>query len=56
MDLPKAFDCIPRDVLVAKLHAYGISFSAVTFIYSYFKRQKQNLKIHDVFSSSQTLL
>ena len=30
--------------------------NAATFIYSYLKRQKQNVKIHDVFSSFQTLL
>ena len=38
MDLSKAFDCIPYDLLVAKLHAYGISLNAATFIYSYLKR------------------
>ena len=26
------------------------------FIYSYLKRRKQNVKIHDIFSSIQTLL
>ena len=35
MDLSKAFDCIPHDLLVAKLHAYGLTEEAVTFIYSY---------------------
>ena len=56
IDLSNAFDCIPHDLLVAKLHSYGISLNAATFIYSYLKRRKQNVKIHDVFSSFQTLL
>ena len=56
MDLSKAFDCIPHDLLIAKLHAYGISLNAATFIYSYLKRRKQSVKIDDVFSSFQTLL
>ena len=55
LDLFKAFDCIPK-LHVAKLHAYGISLSAATFIYSYLKRRRQNVKIHDLFSSFQTLL
>ena len=41
MDLLKAFDCIPHDLLIAKLHAYGFSQKTVTFIYSYLKRRKQ---------------
>ena len=45
MDLSKAFDCIPHELLIAKLHAYGFSEKTVTFIYSYLKPRKQNVKI-----------
>ena len=43
MDLSKAFDCIPHDLLIARLHAYGFSRKTVTFIYLYLKRRKQTL-------------
>ena len=31
MDSCKAFECIPHDLLVAKLHAYGLSMNAIKF-------------------------
>ena len=56
MDLPKAFDCVPHDLLIAKLHAYGSSEKTFTFIYSYLKSRKQNVKIENFYSDFLTLL
>ena len=33
MDLSVTLDCIPHDLLVANLHAYGFSGDAVTLVY-----------------------
>ena len=34
MDLSKAFDCIPHDLLNVKMHAYGFSSEGLTLFYS----------------------
>lgn len=40
MDLSRAFDCIPHDLLIAKMHANRFDQKILTFLYSYLKRQK----------------
>ena len=52
----KAFDCIPRDFLIAKLHAHCLSEDTVTFVYSYLKHRKHGVKINDTESDFQILL
>ena len=56
MDLSKTFDCIPQDLLIAKLHAYGLSFDTVTFLNSYLKDRKQNVRINNIYSVFQNIL
>ena len=55
MDLSKAFDCIPNDLLIAKLNVYGIDEHALLLIYSYFIRREQYVKINNTDSSFQTI-
>ncbi len=56
MDLSKAFDCLNHDHLIAKLHAYGFSKTALQYILSYLKDRWQRTKINKSFSSWSALL
>ena len=43
MDLSKAYDCLPHDLLIAKLAAYGVQEKGLQLIYNYLKnRQHQS--------------
>ena len=50
MDLSKAFDCLPHDLLIANLHAYGLDFDTIMFLHNYLKHRKQLVKINNIFS------
>ena len=56
MDLSKAFDCIPHDLLIAKLNAYAFDRKSLVFFYSYLKRRKQCVNLNNIQSTFQTLL
>ena len=51
MDLSKAFDCIPHELLIAKLHAYNFEKPSLKQIYSYLKARHQRVKINSACSS-----
>ena len=48
MDLSKAFDCNPHDLLKARLHGYGFSFETLTFLNSYLRKNVLKLTIFAV--------
>ena len=52
----KAFDCIPYDLLIAKLNAHGFGRKSLVFLYSYLKLRKQCVNVNNIQSTFQTLL
>ena len=41
LDLSKAFDCVPHDLIIAKMHAYGFNMDALKLILSYLTNREQ---------------
>ena len=55
-DRSKAFDCLPDNLLIPKLNAYGFDNKAKRFFYDYLTSRKQIAKISDTYSSWQQIL
>ena len=50
MDLSKAYDCLPHDLMVAKLEAYDLAKESLQLISYYLSYRKQEMKIGSAFS------
>ena len=55
MDLSKAYDCLPRDLLIAKLAAYGFSINSLCLMYDYLNNRYQRVKIGSIRSSPRKI-
>ena len=50
MDLSKAYDCLPHDLLIAKLDAYGLDTPSLNLVNNYLRFRKQRKKIDSFYS------
>ena len=46
-DLSKAFDCLPHDLIIAKLHAYRFDKASISLIHSCLTDRYQRVKINN---------
>ena len=45
MNLSKAYDCLPHDLIIAKFEAHGLSKSSPKLLLEYLEGRKQSVKI-----------
>ena len=56
IDLSKAFGTIDHNLLIAKLEAYGFSYSFLKYLKSYLDNRQQRVNINNNYSSLETIL
>ena len=55
MDLSKAFDCLPHNILLSKLAVYGLSSQSVKLLENDLTGRKQQIKLQGAVSGWQIL-
>jgi len=56
MDLSKAFDCLPHDLLIAKMTAYGFGTKTLNLFQSYLSGRKHQVGIGSLISDLLEIL
>ena len=49
IDLPKAYDCLPHDLLTAKFEAYGFDNGSLNLLLVYLSFRKKRTKVDSVY-------
>ena len=55
LDISKAFDCVPHDLIIAKMHAYDFNMDALKLILSYLTNREQATCINSIYSMFQEI-
>ena len=50
-DFEKAFDGVPNNRLISKLHGYNINEDTIKWIKAYLEKRVQHVRIHNCFSN-----
>ena len=56
MDLSQAFDTINHELVIAKLHAYGVDRASLEIMHSYLTNRWQRTKINETFNTWSELI
>ena len=55
-DLSKVFDYLSHELLIAKLHAYGVDIPSLKLLQSYLTKRKQRVKLNGTYSSRSEII
>ena len=50
MDLSKAYDCLPHDLIISKFESYGLSKNSLKLLLDYLEGRKQRVKTESSYS------
>ena len=55
-DLSKVFDCLPQDLVIAKLQAHGIKKGSLNLLFSHLKTREQRVRLNNSYSECIKIL